>query len=81
MNAPQSTPSKRLFARAGSRPMLHRTSGDDQQHCNAPSFQEQVKPALARVVRHRYYAAAEGHALFEMAAEVLGLYVVLVAGT
>ena len=46
-----------------------------------PSFQKQVKLALPKVVHHWYYAAAAVHALFGMAAEVLGLYVALVAAT
>ena len=47
----------------------------------APSFGQQVKPALPKVLHHWYYAAAAFHALFGIAAEVLGLYVALVAGT
>jgi uncharacterized membrane protein YozB (DUF420 family) len=46
-----------------------------------PSFQQQVKPALSQVLRKRYYEVATTHAVLGIAAELLGLYVVLVAGT
>lgn len=46
-----------------------------------PSFQRQVRPAFHRVLHKWYYAAATLHALFGIAAEVLGLYIVIVAGT
>jgi uncharacterized membrane protein YozB (DUF420 family) len=46
-----------------------------------PSFQQQVKPALSRVLRKRYYGVAATHAVLGIAAELLGLYIVLVAGT
>jgi uncharacterized membrane protein YozB (DUF420 family) len=46
-----------------------------------PSFQQQVKPALSRVLRKRYYEVAATHAGLGIAAELLGLYIVLVAGT
>jgi uncharacterized membrane protein YozB (DUF420 family) len=46
-----------------------------------PSFQQQVKPALSRVLRKRYYEVAATHAVLGIAAELLGLYIVLVAGT
>jgi uncharacterized membrane protein YozB (DUF420 family) len=46
-----------------------------------PSFQQQVKPALSRVLRKRYYEVATIHAVLGIAAELLGLYIVVVAGT
>ena len=46
-----------------------------------PSFQQQVKPALSRVLRKWYYEVATIHAVLGMAAELLGLYIVIVAGT
>ncbi len=46
-----------------------------------PSFHKQVLPRLFSHLRHRYYAVAAAHAALGGAAEVLGLYVALVAGT
>jgi uncharacterized membrane protein YozB (DUF420 family) len=46
-----------------------------------PSFQEQVKPALSRVLHKWYYEAAAIHAALGITAELLGLYIVIVAGT
>src|SRR3989442_6741422 len=46
-----------------------------------PSFQQQVKPALSKVLHKWYYAAASIHALLGVTAELLGLYIVIVAGT
>jgi uncharacterized membrane protein YozB (DUF420 family) len=46
-----------------------------------PSFQQQVKPALSKVFHKWYYEAAAIHAVLGMTAEVLGLYIVTVAGT
>jgi uncharacterized membrane protein YozB (DUF420 family) len=46
-----------------------------------PSFHKQVLPRLSSHLRHRYYAVAAAHAALGAAAEVLGLYVALVAGT
>lgn len=46
-----------------------------------PSFQQQVRPALPKIFHKWYYAAATIHALFGAAAELLGLYIVIVAGT
>src|SRR5258708_22001310 len=46
-----------------------------------PSFQEQVKPALSKVLHKRYYEAAAIHAVLGITAELLGLYIVIVAGT
>jgi uncharacterized membrane protein YozB (DUF420 family) len=50
-----------------------------------PSFQQQVKPALYpapyKVLHKWYYAAAAMHAILGIMAELLGLYIVIVAGT
>jgi uncharacterized membrane protein YozB (DUF420 family) len=46
-----------------------------------PSFRLQVTPALPRGLHKHYYAAAAVHGFFGIAAELLGLYIVLVAGT
>ena len=46
-----------------------------------PSFQQQVRPALPKVLHKWYYAAATIHALLGVTAELLGLYIVIVAGT
>lgn len=46
-----------------------------------PSFQRQVEPAISRVFHKWYYEAAAIHAVLGIAAELLGLYVVIVAGT
>lgn len=46
-----------------------------------PSFQRQVMPPLPAHLGDRYYAVATGHAALGIAAELLGLYIVLVAGT
>jgi uncharacterized membrane protein YozB (DUF420 family) len=46
-----------------------------------PSFHEQVKPPLTRVLHKRYYAVATIHAALGITAELLGLYIVIVAGT
>jgi len=46
-----------------------------------PTFQRQVKPTLPRVLRKWYYAAPTIHGVLGMAAELLGLYIVIVAGT
>ena len=46
-----------------------------------PSFQQQVKPALSKVLHKWYYEAAAIHAALGITAEVLGLYIVSVAGT
>jgi uncharacterized membrane protein YozB (DUF420 family) len=46
-----------------------------------PSFQQQVKPALSKVLHKWYYEAAAIHAVLGIAAELLGLYIVIVAGT
>ncbi len=46
-----------------------------------PSFQQQVEPGLSKVLHKWYYEAAVIHALLGIIAEVLGLYIVIVAGT
>lgn len=46
-----------------------------------PSFQQQVMPALYKVLHKWYYGAAATHAVLGITAEFLGLYIVIVAGT
>jgi uncharacterized membrane protein YozB (DUF420 family) len=46
-----------------------------------PSFHQQVGPVFPRVFRKRYYSVATVHAVLGTAAEILGLYIVIVAGT
>ena len=46
-----------------------------------PSWHSQVWPGLSRHLGKRYYAIATIHGLAGAVAEVLGLYIVLVAGT
>ena len=46
-----------------------------------PSFRQQVVPHLPKVLHRRYYTIATVHAALWVAAELLGLYIVLVAGT
>ena len=46
-----------------------------------PSFRQQVEPSLSKVIRKRYYEVAATHALLGITAELLGLYIVIVAGT
>jgi len=46
-----------------------------------PSFRLQVVPAFARVFRKRYYTVATSHGLLGIAAQLLGLYIILVAST
>jgi uncharacterized membrane protein YozB (DUF420 family) len=46
-----------------------------------PSFQQQVKPALSKVLQKWYHAAATIHAVLGVTAELLGLYIVILAGT
>jgi len=45
-----------------------------------PSFRLQVPSALPKIVHKGYYATATIHALLGISAEVVGLYIVLVAG-
>ena len=47
----------------------------------APSFQRQVKPALSKVLHKWYYEVAAIHGVLGIMAELLGLYIVIVAGT
>ena len=47
----------------------------------SPSFQRQVRPQLPAGLGDRYYAVATAHAALGAAAELLGLYIVAVAGT
>ena len=46
-----------------------------------PSFQQQVKPTLSRSPHKWYYEVAILHAGLGTTAELLGLYIVIVAGT
>src|SRR2546430_4060233 len=46
-----------------------------------PSFSLQVVPAIPRVFRKRYYTVATIHGLLGVAAQLLGLYIILVART
>jgi hypothetical protein len=46
-----------------------------------PSFQQQVRPALPKGFHRWYYAAATIHALLGVTAELLGLYIVIIAST
>ena len=46
-----------------------------------PSLQHQVRPALPESLHKWYYAVATIHSLVGGAAELLGLYIVIVAGT
>ena len=46
-----------------------------------PSFQQQVKPTLSKVHHKWYYEVAIMHAALGITAELLGLYIVIVAGT
>src|SRR5437764_11249301 len=46
-----------------------------------PSFCLQVVPAIPRVFRKRYYTAAAIHGLLGVAAQLLALYIIRVAGT
>jgi uncharacterized membrane protein YozB (DUF420 family) len=46
-----------------------------------PSFRRQVNPRLPKLLHKAYYAAPMIHAALGITAELLGLYIVLVAGT
>ena len=46
-----------------------------------PSFRQHVKPTIRRVLHKSYYAAPMVHAALGISAELLGLHIVLVAGT
>jgi len=46
-----------------------------------PSFEQQVQPALSKLPHRLYYEVAAVHAVLGLVAELLGLYIVVVAGT
>jgi uncharacterized membrane protein YozB (DUF420 family) len=46
-----------------------------------PAFRQRLKPTIHRVLHKSYYAAPVVHAALGISAELLGLYIVLVAGT
>src|ERR1700688_4415316 len=46
-----------------------------------PSFQQQVKPAMSKVLHKWYFEVALVHGVLGIMAEILGLYIVLVAST
>jgi uncharacterized membrane protein YozB (DUF420 family) len=46
-----------------------------------PSFHQQVGPVFPRAFHKRYFTVATIHGALGMAAELLGLYIVMVAGT
>jgi uncharacterized membrane protein YozB (DUF420 family) len=46
-----------------------------------PSFHQQVVPIFPRVLHKRYFLVATIHGALGIAAELLGLYIVIVAGT
>jgi uncharacterized membrane protein YozB (DUF420 family) len=46
-----------------------------------PSFEQQVRPASAKAFHRWYYQAAIIHAVLGTIAEVVGIYIVAVAGT
>jgi uncharacterized membrane protein YozB (DUF420 family) len=46
-----------------------------------PSFHSQLVPAFPRWFHRRYFAVAAVHGVLGIAAELLGLYIALVAGT
>jgi uncharacterized membrane protein YozB (DUF420 family) len=46
-----------------------------------PTFRQQVRPTLPKVLHKWYFAAPTIHAILGMTAELLGLYIVVVAGT
>ncbi len=46
-----------------------------------PAFQQQVKPAMSKFLHKWYYEVATIHAVLGTAAELLGFYIVIVAGT
>ena len=47
----------------------------------APSFYIQVAPKIPQSLRKSYYAIAAGHAALGVTAELMGLYVIVAAGT
>ena len=46
-----------------------------------PTFRQQVRPTLPKVLHKWYFAAPTIHAVLGAAAELLGLYIVVAAGT
>jgi uncharacterized membrane protein YozB (DUF420 family) len=46
-----------------------------------PTFRQQVKPTLPKVLHKWYFAAPTIHAVLGSTAELMGLYIVVVAGT
>ena len=46
-----------------------------------PSFQQQVRPALSKFPHKWHYQVAAMHGVLGIVAELLGLYIVIVAGT
>ena len=46
-----------------------------------PAFHQQVAPALPKAFHKGYYAAPAIHGFLGIGAEILGLYIVIVAGT
>jgi uncharacterized membrane protein YozB (DUF420 family) len=46
-----------------------------------PSFQQQVKPAMSKALHKWYFEVALLHGVLGITAEMLGLYIVIVAGT
>jgi uncharacterized membrane protein YozB (DUF420 family) len=46
-----------------------------------PSFQQRVRPALPKGLHKWYFKAATMHALLGATAELLGLYIIIAAGT
>jgi uncharacterized membrane protein YozB (DUF420 family) len=46
-----------------------------------PSFQQQVTSAMSKVLRKWYFEVALIHGILGITAEILGLYIVMVAGT
>ena len=46
-----------------------------------PSFRQQVLPHIPRALQRSYYALAAIHMVLGTSAELLGLYIILVAGT
>jgi uncharacterized membrane protein YozB (DUF420 family) len=46
-----------------------------------PSFQQQVMPVLSKAPHKWYYEVAAMHGVLGIVAELLGLYIVIVAGT
>lgn|ERR1700677_3090525 len=56
-------------------------SADDRAGNVAPSFRQQVQPAMSKGLHKWYFEVALIHGVLGIAAEVLGLYIAIVAGT